>query len=148
MIYNENGEIVLSEGYSEHRIVKVIQSLPKLDYYGSVSIEQVEQAESALSLQFAEDYIHYLLKFGFIIAEGIELTGISKAKYRNVVSVTTDERKYNPQVPKDFYVIEETNMDGIVIWQDINENIYQTRPHKPPKKIANSLSDYLISRIK
>ena len=148
MIFDENGEIILNEGNSEHRIVKVIRSLPKLGYSGPVSIEQINQAESALSLQFAEDYINYLLEFGSVDAEGIELTGISKAKYIDVVSVTIDERKLNPQVPKDFYVIEEAGIDGIVIWQDINENIYQTSPHKSPKKIANSLSDYLISRIK
>ena len=39
------------------------------------------------------------------MAKGIELTGIAKTKYRNVVSVTQEERILNPKVPNVMYVV-------------------------------------------
>ena len=80
---------------------------------------------------------------GAIIADGIELTGIAKSEYRNVVSVTKKERILNPKVPDTMYVIENTCIDGIIIWQDTEGYIYQTKPNLEPKKIADSLADYV-----
>ena len=41
------------------------------------------------------------------------------------------------------YVIENTCVDGIIIWQDTIGSIYQTQPNLKPKKIADSLAEYV-----
>ena len=63
-------------------------------------------------------------------------------KYYNL-DVTIEERSRNQSVPATWYVIEQANMDGIVIWQSPKGEIYQTSPNSSYKKICNSLSDYL-----
>lgn len=49
------------------------------------------------------------------MAAGIELTGITKSKYRDVVSVTKQEWELNNNVPHTMYVIEITYIDSIII---------------------------------
>lgn len=49
-------------------------------------------------------------------------------------------------VPDDFYVLEEANIDGIVIWQDSNGIVYKTYPGcEKPKQIFQSFAEYLES---
>ena len=43
------------------------------------------------------------------------------------------------------YVIENTCVDGIIIWQDTKGDIYQTQPNMEPKKIADSMAEYVSS---
>lgn len=102
----------------------------------------IEQAENDLKLKFADDYRTYLSNFGVASFDGHELTGICEINRLNVVSVTRLEKQFSTFVPCGFYVIEETNIDGIVIWQDANGNIYQSGPYANWKKIANSLAEY------
>ena len=80
------------------------------------------------------------------MADGIELTGIAKSEHRNVVSLTKKERELNPKVPNTMYVIENTCVDGIMIWQDTKGVVYQTTPTSAPKKIASSLREYILNR--
>lgn len=127
-------------------IINTIKSLPNLLPLKAVSKKEVTDAELQLRIQFAADYTDYLMVFGAIIADGIELTGITKSDYRNVVLVTKKEWTLNPKVPHSMYVIENTGVDGIIIWQDTTGTIYQTSPDKKPKKIAESLNNYIISR--
>lgn len=79
------------------------------------------------------------------MADGIELSGIAKSKHRSVVSLTEQERALNPNVSHTMYVIENTCVDGIIIWQDTKGKIYQTKPESKPKKIADSLVEYIES---
>ena len=46
------------------------------------------------------------------------------------------------------YVIENTCIDGIIIWQDANGIIYKSRPNLEPEKIADSLVDYIKKSMK
>jgi hypothetical protein len=81
------------------------------------------------------------------MADGIELTGIAKAKHRDVVTVTKQEWALNPNVPHTMYVIENTGIEGVIIWQDANGSIYKTTPNAQPRKIANSLADYISGKL-
>ena len=83
-----------------------------------------------MSLSFSKDYKLYLSRCGFATYEGHELTGICKAKRLNVVDVTINERTISPNIPENWYVIEQLNIDGIVIWQSGTGDIYQTSPEK------------------
>lgn len=45
------------------------------------------------------------------------------------------------------YVIENTGIDVIIIWQDENGSIYKTNYDSKPKKIAASLADYILNSM-
>lgn len=107
---------------------------------------QITDAELQLRVRFADEYKEYLKVFGAIMANGIELTGIAKAEYRNVVSITKQERELNSKVPNTMYVIENTGADGIIIWQDSLGNVYRTMPDIEPEMIASSLYEYITNR--
>jgi len=129
-------------------IVETIRSLPKLLPLKAAASKEIADAEIQLRLSFADEYKEYVAAFGAILADGIELTGIAKSEHRDVVSVTKRERELNPNVPRTMYVIEDTGIDRIVVWQDSNGAIYQTSPNSEPKKIAKTLMEYVSRRIK
>ncbi len=106
------------------------------------SDEVIKAAASSLGLQFSEEYTDYLREIGLCVIDGHELTGISDEKRTNVVDVTKEQRKFNPLVPENMYVIEETDMDYVVIWQDEKGKIYRTGYNEKPVSIAESMVDY------
>lgn len=129
------------------KIVDIINKLPDLLPLKPATEIDVKDAEIQLMVSFNEEYKDYLLAFGAIMADGIELTGIAKSPHRNVVTQTKQGRELNPKVSNRMYVIENTGVDGIIIWQDTAGAIYQSSPEIEPKKIADSLSSYLSKLI-
>lgn len=129
-------------------IVKTIQSLPNLLPLKKATSKDITDAELQLRVSFAEEYKEYLNAFGAIMADGIELTGIAKAEYRDVVAVTKQEWELNNNVSHSMYVIENTGIDGIIIWQDKSGTIFQTSPNSQPKEVAKSLVEYVTNRSK
>lgn len=129
-------------------IVDMLNSLPNLLALKPATATQITDAELQLNVKFNDEYKEYLSAFGAILADGIELTGIAKAAHRNVVYITKREWELNPKVSHNMYVVENTCVDGIIIWQDTNGLIYQTSPETEPKQIAKSLSDYIVKRKK
>ena len=127
-------------------IIELINSLPDMLPLKPATEVQITDAELQLRISFANEYKEYLSAFGAIMADGIELTGIAKSEHRNVVSLTKKERELNPKVPNTMYVIENTCVDGIIIWQDTAGIVYQTQPNSAPKKIASSLEEYLSNQ--
>lgn len=125
------------------KIVEIINSLPDLLPLKPATDTQITDAELQLRVSFAEEYKEYLLAFGAIMADGIELSGIAKSEHRNVVALTKKERDLNPKVPNTMYVVENTCVDGIIIWQDTKGEVYQTQPNTEPKKIADTLAEYI-----
>jgi len=121
----------------------VIKNKPNLYLGKGVKEVEIESAERDLKLCFNKEYKMYLLHYGLISYDNHELTGLCNSQRLNVVYVTKEEKEYNPQVSSDMYVIEQTNIDGIVIWQNSKGVIFQTCPNLPPVKIANSLSEYI-----
>ena len=124
-------------------IIELLKTKEFLNKCESISDDKIAEAENVLSLHFNAEYNRYVSEFGFAVFENHDLTGICKAKRLNVVDVTISEREMNPDVPDDWYVIEQLNIDGIVIWQSSTGEIYQTAPNTKPKKIYDSLSEYI-----
>lgn len=124
-------------------IIDVINGLSDLIALKPATEKQISDAENQLGLKFANDYKEYLAKFGAIMADGIELSGIAKSEHRNVVSLTQQEWGLNPQVSRKMYVVENVCIDGILIWQNEKGEIYQSTSNTEPKKIANSLVEYI-----
>ena len=107
--------------------------------------EEVEIAkiEEMLGVGFAEDYRSMLKTFGFVCVEGHEITGITNAKRLNVYDVTVKERANADCNLSGFYVIEQTHIDGIVIWQSVSGEVYRTVANSEPVKIADGMERYL-----
>ncbi|MBQ3933085.1 MAG: cell wall assembly/cell proliferation coordinating protein, KNR4-like protein, partial [Lachnospiraceae bacterium] len=63
----------------------------------------------------------------------------------NVVFVTEYWRKKNSNISKEFYVIEDLKIDNVVFWQDRKGDIYQTIGNEVPKKMYESLLEYIKS---
>lgn len=124
------------------KIVEQLRKKRDLISGESVSGFAVDDAENRLGLKFAEEYREYIKEFGFVCYDGHELTGVCKAKRLNVVNVTEKEREYVKNVPTDAYVIEQTHIDGIVIWQTTDGDVYQSQGNSF-KKINNSLAEYV-----
>ncbi len=129
------------------KIVDIINKLPELLPLKPATEIAIKDAEIQLRVSFNEEYKDYLMAFGAIMAEGIELTGIAKSAHRNVITQTKKEHELNPKVPNTMYVIENTGVDGIIIWQDTAGAIYQSASNVEPKMIADSLSAYLSSHM-
>jgi hypothetical protein len=105
--------------------------------------EQKTTAEQRLGVQFSPEYREYLSAYGAASVFGHELTGICTLSRLNVIEVTISERVDNPSVPLNWYVIEETHIDSIVIWQTETGEIFQSIPNMPPLKLCDSLSEYI-----
>lgn len=127
-------------------IINIIRGMP--DFIGGKGESEIdiENAEKILSLIFAKDFHTYLLEIGLACFDGHELTGICAYPRLNVVDVTLNERAKNPDIPKEWYVIELANIDGIVIWQNQQGEVYQTQPNYECIKIAHSIAEYLTNK--
>lgn len=120
-----------------------MQQLPLLFFKGKVDLAEIKKAEKILKVVFAQEYVEYVQEYGFATYRGHELTGLCQSKRLNVVDVTLEERENNPDVPHNLYVIEQTHIDDIAIWQDEFGTIFQTARQGTPRKIAKSLKEYL-----
>lgn len=124
-------------------IATFMARLPSFRMRAPASTEQIDMAEKALGLHFSEEYREYLSAFGAASIYGHEFTGICTAKRLDVVSVTIYERERNPQIPENYYVLEQLNIDDVVLWQAQNGNIYRTVGNSEPMIICDSFCNYI-----
>lgn len=129
-------------------IIDSLRSMPGFLSMKPATAQQVESAEGALQLRFSNDYREYVLACGAASFDGHELTGVCPSKRLSVVDVTLSEREYTPFIPAGWYVIEQLNIDGIVIWQSEDGSVYQTAPGISPQRIGESLVEYVTSSRK
>lgn len=108
-----------------------------------VSESIISNAEKALNLSFSNEYKEYLKTYGTAVYDGHELTGITKSPRVNVVDVTKAQREKNPKIPADLYVIEETDVEEIVIWQSGDGEIFYSGPNQDLTKLCNSFAEYV-----
>lgn len=126
------------------RLIDIIQATPDVLYGDGVSDLQIKQAEEMLGLHFSVEYKEYLRQFGALAFDSHEITGLIGDNRTDVVSVTRDAWKENITIPHDLYVIEDTAIDTIMIWQNEEGCIFQTTWDSKPTKIANSLLEFLL----
>lgn len=106
-------------------------------------IHVIQEAEKKLAVKFSADYVAFLQNVGASICFGHEISGLTDSHTLNVIKLTQEQKLRNPNVPSAWYAIEETHMDGIIIWQDQNSFIYQSSPSFTPQKIADSLEQWI-----
>ena len=127
-------------------IINVINSKNGVIHGKETNENEIKQAESELGLRFADDYRNYIKQFGCMVIGSREITGISQQENFNVVSITTAQKCYYKGISENLYVIELLNIDGIVIWQSSNGDIFQTAQNTMLMKIADSLAEYIQSK--
>lgn len=123
-------------------IVKYIKSLDDSLYGKGVAEKEIEKCENLLNVKFSEEYREYLMELGSAEVNCSELTGITNVERLNVVNVTKQNCNDNKS-RNDVYVVHETNIDGIVIWQDQKGIVYETRGSNDLEKICDSLMQYI-----
>ena len=107
-----------------------------------VSIDTIHEAEEKLGLKFSKEFTEYAMTYGAASFFGHELTGFCSSARLNVVNITLDERQHNPGISQQLYVVEKTNFDGIIVWQDASGTVYETAPGAEAKKVSSSLEEY------
>ena len=124
-------------------IVDVLKG--KSDFYceKGASEEEIKCSENALGMKFADDYKEYLQHCGSASCGGHELTGISSDVNLNVVPITKQNLQKNPSIKAQLYVVEETHIDGVVIWQASTGEIFQSEYKEAPIKIFDTLKEYV-----
>ncbi len=125
------------------KIIDLIGELDDLFFLDQPSEEKIQDAEYALGLNFSDEYREYVRVGGAICGGGIELTGITECERLNVVAVTNRERRINPLIPYNMYVVEVTGIDGMVVLQNETGTIFTAQPNVPPKKLCGSLFEYI-----
>lgn len=126
-------------------IIELIKEITDLITYSPVTLECINEVEKKLQVTFSKEYVEYVTTFGVAIFEGHELTGICDGKRLDVVHNTVEQRRLNPFVPSNWYVIECLDIDGVVIWQDEAGKVYQTLPSGNMVLIGESIVEYLES---
>lgn len=112
-------------------IVDLLRAQPAFISIKAPTAQEVTQAEQSL---------------GVASYEGHELTGVCPFPRLSVVSVTRQERAANPAIPSTWYVLEQTNIDDLVIWQDASGAVYQAIPGRAPEKISTTMAAYIAPK--
>ena len=126
-------------------VIELLQSKGELLTGKAVPKEAVEKIEEKLGVSFANDYKKIVSTYGFVCVDGHEITGITNAKRLNVYEVTIKERENVACDMSGMYVIEQTHIDNIVIWQSASGWVYQTNGNHEPVKIAEGIVDYFYN---
>jgi len=125
-------------------VTEILSEKKRAIFGVGVSEDAVLEAEKKLNVKFADSYKKYLVTYGVVAYSGHELTGLSKSDRTDVVKVTVMEKEINNLVPDELYVIEQTNVEGIVIWQNESGEIFRTDMVSEPRKVYNSFEDFLL----
>lgn len=105
----------------------------------------IVDAEERIGLTFAEDYIEYLKKFSLLSYDSHELTGLCSSTRLNVVDATLREKNENEFLDDDMYLLETVGVENMSIWQNSRGEVFEVMYKQKPKKIYDSLLDYIES---
>lgn len=126
-----------------NEFLNALQKKPGFISMSPATNDQIQQAEAQLGLTFSDDYKAYVGTYGSASFDGHELTGISAAPYLDVVLVTLEEREKYPEIPADWYVIEQLHIDDVSIWQSSSGEVFQLLPGEKPLLLGDSLVSYV-----
>lgn len=126
--------------------IEELKAKSKVFQVGSVSQDEVHNAENKLNFHFSDEYKNYLSNYGAISFGAHEITGLGVGGYLNVVTATEKERSLGEKFPKDCILIENNGIDGLLTIMDVNGIVYSF-DGTTKKKIASSFSEFLKNCI-
>ena len=124
-------------------IIDAIERLHDLRHLEPASKEQIHEAEKRIGIKFDAEYKEYLVNYGAISSRELEMTGISTSKRMNVADVTLVERESNYNIPDDTYVVENIGIDGAMMLQSKDGEVFIIQPGTKPQKKYSSLSEFI-----
>ena len=102
---------------AEHNLLKNVTGADK---------QSIADAEHELGVFFNDEFKELLFHFGACIYDGHEINGICQFSNLNVLNSTKKARKALPNVSSQWYVIEDTHFDSILVWQ--SDTVKSTKP--------------------
>ena len=126
--------------------IEELKSKIKLFQIGTVSQDEINNAEEKLKLHFTEEYKIYLSNYGAISFGTHEITGLGVSGYLNVVTATEKERNLGGNFPNDCILLENNAIDGILTIMDENGIVYSFDGTKK-RQIASSFNNFLKGLI-
>lgn len=124
------------------KTTEIFSKIKDLKALGGCSEEEVQAAEKKLDLAFPEEYKNYLLKYGTVQFNGVELCGLNVTGYLNVVNATEQEKSVNYLFPNKMFVVEDLGIDAKLIVGDEKGNIYLLQRDKK-RLICTSFLEYV-----
>ena len=124
------------------KIRDLISGIDGIKFIGACTLEQLDDAQKKLDLSFPAEYKDYLLNYGAIRFNGIELCGLNIEGYLNVVEATEQEKEVNSFYPNKMFVIEDLGIDAKLITGDEEGNVYLLQRDKK-KLICSSFAEYI-----
>ena len=81
-----------------------------------------------------------------IHGQGVSISKVKEAAKMLELTFSLDYIDYleNPLIPHNLYVIEDTGIDTIVVWQNEKGQIFQSAVGLEPVKICDSLIEFLF----
>lgn len=132
----------LTEVRAMSKIVELISDIKGIRVIGGCAAKQIEEAQKKLELVFPKEYKEYLLNFGTVCFNGVELCGLNVTGYLNVVEATEQEKSVNSSFPKGMFVIEDLGIDERLIICDEKGYVYLLQRDKK-KLICTSFYEYV-----
>lgn len=125
-----------------NKTIEVFSKIKGLKLLGGCSEEELQAAEKKLNLVFPEEYKNYLMEYGTVRFNGVELCGLNVAGYLNVVDATEQEKSVNNLFPNKMFVVEDLGIDAKLIVGDERGNIYLLQRDKK-RLICSSFLEYV-----
>lgn len=107
----------------------------------------LKKISEELNFQTGPQLKNYLLNYGFLSFESVEIFGIGvKESGRLDIINETKNLKKNFQLPNGYIIIEKIG-DGLTIVCDESDNVYEFIYNGEPNKLNIKFDEYLISRF-
>lgn len=125
-----------------NKVIEKFSKIKGLKALGGCSEEEIQVAEKTLGLVFPREYKDYLLGYGTVRFNGVELCGLNVTGYLNVIEATEQEKSVNNSFPEKMFVIEDLGVDAKLIVGDERGNIYLLQRDKK-RLMCDSFLDYV-----
>ena len=125
-------------------IIEKIKSISNSKVYHTIpsTIQQINEAETTLSIKFPKEYKMVLAEYDSLSFYGTEWSGINVKSYANVINLTKNQRAYDQKFPSDCFVLEDLAIDGLLAICDEEGKVYSYQ-YGEKELWANSLLEYL-----
>ncbi|MCM1141853.1 MAG: SMI1/KNR4 family protein [Muribaculum sp.] len=125
--------------------VTYIKSLEKAHCSGPVSQGLIIKSESNLGVKFSNEYVLFLQNFGNMMYRHVEILGLNTNHIDDCVSYTVEAREEDESIPSDMYVIANAGIDGVLILQNTEGDVFSHYPFSECIKKASSLENFIRS---
>ena len=107
------------------------------------SKRDIDLAQSSLNLKFSKDYRELVRTFGCVLINGLTIFGVVDNPAYNVVKNTLEEKERYHDLPDGYYVLSSLGIEGILILQNKEGQVFEFSFGKELRLIYNSLFEFI-----